>query len=131
MYWITSNWNSRWNFSTLHLPPELFEIDQSQLTISNYNVLWSVNLGNMKIKKTLAQVFSCEFCEIFKNTFLYRTPPVAGSIISLIAHVFSQWNPENLHWSTTNHILTQYFHDKSYGKEKKSNHFAKILRRNR
>ena len=27
------------------------------------------------LKKTMAQVFSCEFCEIFKNTFLYRTPP--------------------------------------------------------
>ena len=27
----------------------------------------------------LAQVFSCEFCEIFKNTFLHRTPPVAAS----------------------------------------------------
>ena len=24
-------------------------------------------------KQTLAQVFSCEFCEIFKNTFSYRT----------------------------------------------------------
>ena len=24
-------------------------------------------------KETLARVFSCEFCEIFKNTFLYRT----------------------------------------------------------
>ena len=30
-------------------------------------------------KETLAQVFSCEFCEIFKNTFFYRTPPVAAS----------------------------------------------------
>ena len=29
----------------------------------------------------LAQVFSCEFCEIPKNTFSYRTPPVAGSSI--------------------------------------------------
>ena len=28
---------------------------------------------------TLAQVFSCEFCEIFKNTVFYRTPPVATS----------------------------------------------------
>ena len=28
-------------------------------------------------KETLAQVFSCEFCEIFKNTFFYRTPLVA------------------------------------------------------
>ena len=28
----------------------------------------------------LAQVFSCEFCEISKNTFSYRTPPVATSV---------------------------------------------------
>ena len=26
----------------------------------------------------LAQVFSCEFCKIFKNTFFYRTPPVVA-----------------------------------------------------
>ena len=25
-------------------------------------------------KETLAQVLSCEFCKIFKNTFFYRTP---------------------------------------------------------
>ena len=31
------------------------------------------------LKNRLAQVFSCEFCEIFKNTFFYRTPPVAPS----------------------------------------------------
>ena len=31
-------------------------------------------------KETLAQVFSCEFCEIFKNTFLHRTPLVAASV---------------------------------------------------
>ena len=24
-------------------------------------------------------MFSCEFCEISKNIFLYRTPPVAAS----------------------------------------------------
>ena len=29
--------------------------------------------------KTLAQVFSCEFSEISKNTFPYRTPPVTAS----------------------------------------------------
>ena len=32
-------------------------------------------------KETLAQVFSCEFYEISKNTFFYRTPPVAASDI--------------------------------------------------
>ena len=31
-------------------------------------------------KETLAQVFSCELCEIYKNTFSYRTPPVAASV---------------------------------------------------
>ena len=30
-------------------------------------------------KETLAQVFSCEICEITKNTFFYRAPPVAAS----------------------------------------------------
>ena len=30
-------------------------------------------------KETLAQVFSCEFCEISKNTFLHRAPLVAAS----------------------------------------------------
>ena len=30
-------------------------------------------------KEALAQVFSCEFCKISKNTFSYRTPPVAAS----------------------------------------------------
>ena len=30
-------------------------------------------------KEALAQVFSCEFCEISKNTFSCRTPPVAVS----------------------------------------------------
>ena len=34
-------------------------------------------------KKTLAQVFSYELCEISKNTFSYRTPPLAASVASV------------------------------------------------
>ena len=34
---------------------------------------------NCMKKETLAQVFSCEFCEISKNTFFYRLPLVAAS----------------------------------------------------
>ena len=30
-------------------------------------------------KENLARVFSCEFCEIFKNTLFHRTPLVAAS----------------------------------------------------
>ena len=33
-------------------------------------------------KKTLAQVFSCEFYKISKNPFSYITPPVAASAIN-------------------------------------------------
>ena len=33
-------------------------------------------------KETLTQVFFCEFCEISKNTFFYRTPLVAASVCS-------------------------------------------------
>ena len=29
------------------------------------------------------QVFSSEFCEISKNNFFYRTPPVAASYIKI------------------------------------------------
>ena len=32
----------------------------------------------LKKKETLTQVFSCEFYEISKKTFFYRTPPVAA-----------------------------------------------------
>ena len=31
-------------------------------------------------KETLAQVFSCEFCKISKDTFCYRTPSMAASV---------------------------------------------------
>ena len=33
-------------------------------------------------KETLALVFCCEFCEISKNAFPYRTPPVTASVIN-------------------------------------------------
>ena len=35
--------------------------------------------SNFIKKGTLTQVFSCEFCEISKNTFLHCTPLVAAS----------------------------------------------------
>ena len=40
------------------------------------------DIYNFIKKETLAQVFSCEFCEISKNTFSYRTPPVAASVFN-------------------------------------------------
>ena len=35
---------------------------------------------NVTKKETLAQVFSFEFCEIFWNTYFYRTPLVTASV---------------------------------------------------
>ena len=47
------------------------------------------------LKETPTQVFSCEICEIFKNTFFYRTHPVAASeqtheiyVVPCVAKVF-------------------------------------------
>ena len=38
-------------------------------------------LINFSKKETLTRVFSCEFCEIFKNTSFHRTPLVAASAL--------------------------------------------------
>ena len=38
------------------------------------------------LKKAPTQVLSCEICEILKNTFFYRTPPMAVSLLP--RHVF-------------------------------------------
>ena len=49
-------------------------------------------------KETLAQVFSCEFCEISKNTFSYRTTLVAGlddKIIHRLIKNALSFSPEN------------------------------------
>ena len=35
-------------------------------------------------KETLAELFSYEFCEISKNTFLYRAPMVAASEVTVV-----------------------------------------------
>ena len=40
-------------------------------------------------KEALAQVFSGEFCEISKNTFLYRTPLVAASVWTKVYYKLS------------------------------------------
>ena len=39
-------------------------------------------------KETLAQTFSCKFCGTFKNTFIYRTPPLAASGLIHISPMF-------------------------------------------
>ena len=59
--------------------------------------------GNFKftcnfIKKIPTQVFSCEICEVFKNIFFYKTPPVAASVTKFwhSGHPYA-WNLKHMH----------------------------------
>ena len=49
--------------------------------VSRQEVFYKKGVAGLQLikKETLAQVFSCDFCEISKSTFFYRTPLVAAS----------------------------------------------------
>ena len=54
-------------------------------TLQCQSLFFNKVAGLRKAKKeSLAQVFSCEFCEISKNILFYRTPPVAASVTHII-----------------------------------------------
>ena len=46
-------------------------------------------LGLFIKEETPTQVISCEYCEIFKNTFLYTAHPVAAFCLSVMSQIFS------------------------------------------
>ena len=48
-------------------------------------------------KGTLAQVFSCEFCEISKNTFFYRSLPMAAFVMRDGLKISTLVEKENQH----------------------------------
>ena len=48
--------------------------------LRNFTKFTGLRPATLLKKETLAQVSSCGFCEISKNTFLYRTPLVAASV---------------------------------------------------
>ena len=55
----------------------VFEIGVKIFTTEQKTMCW--NLFLIKFEKEIrTQVFSCEYCEIFKNSFLYRKPPMAA-----------------------------------------------------
>ena len=57
------------------------EISQNSQENICARVSFSIKPFNFIKDEILAQVFSCGFCEIFKNTFFHGTPPVAASKI--------------------------------------------------
>ena len=56
-------------FIEKHLCPSLF-----------FNKVAALRPATVFKKETLAQVFSCEFCEILMSSSFYRTPLVAASV---------------------------------------------------
>ena len=73
-------------FKGKHLCQSLFfNANANLLQIQCKSIDWSLYDGacNFVKKEALAQVFSREFCEIFKNTFFYRALWVAASVMSL------------------------------------------------
>ena len=70
------------------------EISQNSQKNTCARVLFLIKLQteacNFIKKETLTKVFSSEFCEVFKNTFSYRTFPVAASVVNKIFR--KMWN---------------------------------------
>ena len=70
------------------------EISQNsqEKTSTRVSFLIKLQASDMQFfkKDSLAEEFSCEFCEISQNNFPYRTPPVAAPIfITELEQVFS------------------------------------------
>ena len=64
-------------------------------------------------RNVLAQVFSCKFCEIFKNAFIYRTTLMAASELKIMIEI-QIINHDNIR-SRKNNRKTK--HDKIYHKK--------------
>ena len=51
------------------------------LFLINLQAFWPATFLQLYCR-TLTQVLSCEYCTIFKNSFFYRTPLVAASLVA-------------------------------------------------
>ena len=59
------------------------EFSQNSQENTCARVYFLIKLQSFLKKDTLTQVFSCEFCEISKYTLFYRTPLLAGKLLSI------------------------------------------------
>ena len=82
-----SSWNLQRNKAInhiwkIHTQYYVFSVGKARLILINHVNCSLIHQACKFTKKdTLAQVLSCEFCEIFKNTFFYVTPLVAVSVL--------------------------------------------------
>ena len=111
-FWIifkSSNKSNRW----------LADVLQSSCSLKFCNVQRRTHVMESLFDKAAdLQVFSSEYCEILRIAFLYRTPPVAASLISETPE-FRQ--PINLSFLLLNMVMyfqTGESHQKSYQLEK-------------
>ena len=73
---------------------------QIQFRSSLLEVFYKKDVLRKLKKETLAQVFYCKFCEISKNIFSYRTPPIAASYRFLQKKDFRKRKPNSSLLST-------------------------------
>ena len=56
---------------------------------SLFNKVTGLKRSATLLKRDSTQVFPCEICKIFKNTYFYGTPPVATSKLAKMFLIFS------------------------------------------
>ena len=95
-YWLYNAFSKNWN-SLIFQPPFFRSSRPEMFCIKGVLKIFTKFTGkrlcqSLFIKKeTLAQVFSCEFCEIFWSTFFNRTPLVVGSVSSQWSLFLNPW----------------------------------------
>ena len=104
------------NIATFML--QLFYDKNSRQTLASYRL----EACNFIKKETLAPVFSCEFCKIYKNTFYYRTPLVAASgvlinwaILEPFSNKVAVFLTEYLWWLLLPFCCSKYFFTAEHG----------------
>ena len=66
-----------WRCSVENVSLEILQNSQENTCARiSFLISWWPEAGSFIKKESLAQVFSYEFCEMFKKTFFYRTPTV-------------------------------------------------------
>ena len=55
-----------------------FKIGVLKNVLTVKHLCWSLSFKKLKKEEAPTQVFSCEHCEIFRNSFLYRTATFGG-----------------------------------------------------
>ena len=60
------------------------------VVLKNFAIFTTLALESLFNKVAGLWVFSCEYYEIFENSFFYRTPPVAASADFLFYIIFSK-----------------------------------------